>query len=370
MGQPIYLHFFGTGKTIAACEWIKMRPQTHSKTLVICPKAIVGKWERDLQEWCATADICSMSQIHKIRLNQYKTIVIDEAQHFASPLFDKSRSQRTEAIYNYCKSNPTAHILLLSATPIRSTPWNAQTLGTFLGHYWDHRQFRQTFFYFTDMFGIWHWEPKSDWRVQIRPYLERISDIVLLSDCVDVPKQHERVIRIPWTQDQESALDKTVEPSKEWHNRHRAEQGKKKFDELDKILNGYRKVIVVCNYTQQIDDYVKWIGKDRQVYVLDGRTKDQDAVIEAAKKADDCVFIIQASMGAGFDAGEFSVVVFASMSFRFVDYIQMQGRVLRVNNLHENVFYYLIAGQCDKAVFEQVKKGLDFHPPHYKGARV
>ncbi len=133
------------------------------------------------------------------------------------------------------------------------------------------------------------------------------------------------------------------------------------------LLEGYRKAIVVCHYTQQIDNYVEWIGNDRQVYVLDGRTKDQDATIEAAKKADDCVFIIQAQMGAGFDAGEFSCVIFASMSFRFVDMIQMQGRVLRVNNLHENMFYYLLGGKNDRAVYEQVKKGLDFHPPAWYG---
>ncbi len=353
-----------TGKTPAACEWIKKR--SHLRALVICPKAIVEKWERDLVTWDAKATVVSMSQIHKVDMSKYDVLVLDEAQHFASPVFTRSRSLRTEAIYNYVKARPDAHVLLLSATPIRSTPWNAHTLGTFIGQYWDWRKFRAEFFVFTDKFGKWHWEPKSDWRVRIRPYIEKISDIVLLRDCVDVPTQHETVIQIPWTkQDEEYLSREYADASKEWHNRHRAEQGRKKFDKVMELLDGYRKALVVCHYTQQIDNYVAWIGNDRQVYVLDGRTRDQDATIEAAKAADDCVFIVQASMGAGFSASEFSCVIFASMSFRFVDMIQMLGRVKVITDLHENNIYYLIGGKCDYAVYSQVKKGLDYHPPAY-----
>ncbi len=355
----------GTGKTIAACEWLKKRPER--KALIIVPKAIVEKWERDIKETgVKNAHIIAMSQVHKVNLDDYEALVIDEAHHWSSPIFTSERSKRVETLYKYVRKNPKAHILLMTATMIRSTPWNIQTLGTFIGQYWDWRQFRKTFFHFTDMFGRWHWEPKKDWRVQIRPYVERISEIVLLSECADIPKQSEEITKIPWTPlDEAGLLSAYMEPSKEWHARHRAEQGRKKFDKIMEIMDGYRKAIVVCNYTEQIDRYVEWIGAERQVFVLDGRTKDQDATIEAAKKSDDCIFIVQASMGAGFDASEFSVVIFASMSFRFVDMIQMRGRVLRVNNLHENLFIFLLAGKNDAAVYNQVKKGLDFHPPHY-----
>ncbi len=137
------------------------------------------------------------------------------------------------------------------------------------------------------------------------------------------------------------------------------------FDKAMEIADGYRKAIIVCHYTQQLDNYVSWIGDDRQVFVLDGRTRDQDAVIEAAKKADDCIFLIQSSMGAGFDAAEFSVVIFASMDFRYVSMVQMKGRVLRVNNLHENNFYFLIGGRCDRAVYERISLGKDFDPHQY-----
>ena len=73
-------------------------------------------------------------------------------------------------------------------------------------------------------------------------------------------------------------------------------------------------------------------------------------------------------MGAGFDASEFSVMIFASMSFKFVDHIQALGRINRINNLHENDYYYLLAGPCDKNVYKTIMAGHDFHPPSYMKA--
>lgn len=286
--------------------------------------------------------------------------MIDEAQDFASPLFDKSRSQRATVLYNKIKNHRDTHVLLLTATPIRSTPWNIHTLGTYIGHYWDKNKFQNAFFYLTDRYGRYHMEKKSGWQRMIRPYVEEIADIVLMKDCIDVPTQHHKVITIPWTKDQEQLMAESYsEPVAQWHERHRLEQGDKKFKELETIMDGYRKVIVVCHYLSQIEDYAARI-KDREVFVLTGSTKDQHATIEAAKAADDCIFIIQASMGAGFDAAEFSVVVFASMSFKYTDLVQMRGRVKRINNLHENTFYYLLGGKCDRSVYNTLEEHRDF----------
>lgn len=358
-----------TGKTRAACEWLKRRPRR--KALVICPKAVVEKWQRELREWYAKADVVAMSQIHKVNLGDYSALVVDEAHHFASPLFTAQRSQRATTLYNYFRAHRGAHVLLLTATPVRSTAWNIHTLGCYLGQFYPIKQFRETFFYFTDLYGRWHWEPKKDWRIKIRPFVESVADIVLMSECADVPVQHEQVVRVPWLKADEDMLTREyMEPAKEWHARHRAENGRTKFEAVMAIVNGYRKAIVVCHYREQIDNFVAWIGEERQVFILDGRTKNQDEVIEAAKKADDCIFIVQASMGAGFSAAEFSVVIFASMDFKYVSYVQMKGRVKVISNLHENTFYYLLGGKCDEAVYQTIQSGRDFDPLDYMQKRV
>ncbi len=355
----------GTGKTVVACEWLKLR--AGKRALVVCPKSIIPKWKNDLKTWGAVADVCSRDEVKKIDLTPYEVLILDEAQDFSAPLFDKSRSQRATVIYKYIRGYPEAHVLLLTATPVRSTPWNLHTLACYLGVYWDVHDFRNKFFYMTDMYGRFHYEKNKNWRTEIRPYLEKISDIVLMQDCVDIPTQSHEVTRITWTQKQENELEKAQyeEPAQEWHTRHRMEQDDQKFKELDTILNGYRKVIVVCYYLSQIEDYKKRIGDERQVFVLTGGVKNQGEVIQQANDSDDCVFLVQASLGSGFDADKFSVMVFASMPFSYVHYVQMCGRIKRIHNLHENKYIYLIAGKCDKAVYDTIQSGKDFDPIAY-----
>jgi len=354
-----------TGKTIAACMWIKAREPM--KILIACPKGIIGKWERELKKWGAVADVVSRDEIKKINLKDYEGLILDEAQDFSSPLFTKQRSNRSTAIYNYVRSKPKYNILLLTATPVRSTPWNIHTLACYLGVYWDVRAFREEFFFMTNKYGRMHYEKIDGWQTKIRPYVEKISNIILMSDCVDVPKQHHNIIDIKWTQKQENELEKQQyeEPSAEWYTRHRMEQGDSKWKRLKKLIDGYQKIIIVCHYRDHIDDTVRRIGKDRLVYVLDGRTKDQDKVIEVAKASPDCVFVIQGQMGAGFSASEFSAVVFASMPFSYVYYQQMLGRTKVITDLHENTFYYLLAGKCDRAVYNVINEGKNFDPISY-----
>ena len=213
-----------------------------------------------------------------------------------------------------------------------------------------------------------HYETKRGWQKAIRPYVEEIADIVLMQDCVDVPTQHHEIVEVSWGKHEESWLKQNLqylEGAAQWHERHRLENGHKKFQAIVKITDGYRKVIVVCHYRSQIDEYEKWFKKDRQVFTLHGDTKDQSTVIKEAREADDCIFIIQAQMGAGFDAAEFSVVIFASMSFRYVDHVQMKGRVKRINNLHENKFIYMIGGRCDRAVYATIQANKDFDVHEY-----
>lgn len=354
----------GTGKTIAACEWIKKRH--NMKILVACPKAIIEKWKRDLKEWGAKADVVSRDEIKKIYLPKYQGIVLDEAQDFLSPAFTKQRSERTTVIYNYLRGITSAHVLLLTATPIRSTAWNCHTAGCFLGLLWPVQAFRNKFFYMTDMFGRYHYEPTKTWRKDIRPYLESISDIVLAKDVAEIPTQEHEVVKIPWTKKQEEELKKQyLEPAAEFHERRRAEQSEAKWAKLKELLSGYRKVILVVYYRNQIEDYVDRIGQDRAVFILHGGINNQDEVIEQAKASDDCIFIMQSSMGAGFDASEFSVMIFASMSFKYTDYIQSLGRINRINNLHKNKYIYLLGGKTDQDVYDTILSGNDFNPHKY-----
>lgn len=354
----------GTGKTYAGICWLQLRP--HLKALVVAPLGIQKKWQKDLDLWGVKADVVTTDGIKKIDLNKYNAVIIDECQNVNSALFDKSRSQRATVLYNYVKNNRNAHILLASATPIRSKPENLHTLACYLGIYWDIKKFRDEFLHLTNKFGVFHYEPNHTWRKDIRPKLEQISHIVNMADCVDVPVHEHTTINIKWTRKQEELLNQEyLEPAKEWHQRHRMEQGEEKWNELSKILDGHLKVVIVCYYLDQIADYKKRIGNDRPVYVMTGSTKNQGQVVEEANEADEAILLIQAGLGAGFDLDKFSVMVFASMSFAFVHLIQMQARINRIHNLHKNQYIYLLGGRCDRGVKERLDLGFDFHPPAY-----
>jgi hypothetical protein len=358
----------GTGKTITAISWLKLRPQL--KALIIAPKGVQLMWRTELKEWNCKADVVTTDEIKKIDLNSYKAVVVDEAQNLCAPLFSKQRSQRATVMYNFVKKNPDAHILLTTATPIRSHPENLHTLACYLGIYWDIKKFREKFCHLTDKFGIFHLEPNKTWRKDIRPYLESISEIVNMRDCIDVPVHEHSVVNIKWTKKQEEQLKQEyMEPAKEWHTRHRLEQGEEKFKELQKILDGHRKVVVVCYYLEQIEDYKNRIGQDREVFVLTGSTKDQGQVFKETNEADDAILLIQAGLGAGVDLDKFSIMVFASMSFAFVHLVQMQARINRIHNLHKNQYIYLLGGRCDRDVKKQLDLGMDFHPPAYYNNR-
>ena len=353
-----------TGKTLTACEWIKKRSKI--KILIACPLSIIEKWKRDLSEVGAKADVVSRDGIKKIDLSKYGGIVLDEAQDFLSPCFTKQRSARTTAVYNFIRQNPGAHVLLLTATPIRSTSWNCHTAGCFLGTLWPVKEWQNKFFYLTNKFGRYHMEPSKNWRKDIRPYLESISDIVLARDCKEIPKNNHTVINVGWTKEQEESLKgQYLEPSAEFNARHRAEQSDAKWEKIKEIMDGYRKVILVVYYRSQIEDYIKRIGNDRQVFVLHGGIKNKDEVIEQAKASDDAIFILQAGMGMGFSASEFSVMIFASMSFKYVDYIQSTGRMNSLENIHENNYIYMIGGKVDMNVYKTIMLGHDFNPHKY-----
>ena len=91
-------------------------------------------------------------------------------------------------------------------------------------------------------------------------------DIVSLHDIVEhLPQPEERIITIK---------NKFIKRER-WTDEHKDEQKGK----LDEILNlGYKKMILVVYYTEQIDELAKELSKEKPVYILDGRTKNADEV--------------------------------------------------------------------------------------------
>lgn len=339
-----------TGKSLPASIWTKNRG---TRGLIVCPKGLVKDW----QIIAPHTTVLSKEAFKKLSptLPPPSSLVIDECHHFASGLFTRQRSQLSTSVYNLIRKYPDMPVLLLSATPITNNPASLHTLLCYIGKYIPWDKWRERFYVLERRPYLPRpaWFPKLGWQKDIRTVLEKYADIVSLKDCVEyLPPVTKEVIKVK--------VPKYVpEPDASWTHEHMHEQSKKA--EYIKTL-GYRKIIIAVHYTLQIDSLEKELSKVREVFVLDGRTKDIEGTKKAAQESDECYFIVQASMGYGFDGYMFGCLVFASMSHKCLDHTQMLGRLTNVEDPRPQFIYYLVGGRWDKKVMDTIKSGEDFNP--------
>ena len=352
----------GTGKSHVAGLWLNIGDRG-SNPVIFCPKQIVEVWK----ERAGTMEVFTPQTILKKPLSEKPSaIIIDEADIFASPLFvPKKRSKCAEKLYNYIKANPQVPVLLLTATPVRSTPWNLHTLLVYMGEYIDYKEWRDKYFFLDTPRYMTRpaYFPVAGWQKQMQEIINKYATVALMKDMVDeLPPETYEIIKL-----KPPKYDKNEEweAAKQFVEDHLLEQdGKNK--EIAKISKGYRKVVCVVHYRRQIDELYKKLSKDRETFVLDGRTKDVDATIKAAEASGECYFIIQSSVGAGFEIPSFSCMIFVSQSYSVRNFIQMKARIRRINALKPVIYYSLLGGRCDKMVYESIELGKDFVPSEYK----
>ena len=363
----------GTGKTLTALLWMKDK----DNTLVICPKSLKARWIKDVGKHNIKADVLTKEEFKKVDILKYDTIVIDEVHFFNSPIFVKGTSAMTEKMYYWVRNKPQGKFLGMTATPISSQPWNIHTLLTLSGKYIDWKKFRSHFYSLQSpryLKGRFAWLVKEgtedepfNWRTQARKLVERYTWTATMQDIVGyIPEQHYEVISIPLSKKEKDLIkEQETNPELEsdiaiWYAQHRLEQTKAKIKKIKELSADHSKVVIYAKYKEQIKELEKSLSSERQVYVMTGETKDQGAVIEQAQNDSECYFIIQADIAEGYELPDFTCVIYASQSWRKISDVQSQARVQRINNLKSNWYYWLIAGEKDRLVYETIKKGDDF----------
>jgi superfamily II DNA or RNA helicase len=351
-------------KSLPACYWVD-NPCRAGNTFIITLKQNKKDWIR----LGTKATVLTKEEFKKIAhtIVNPTAIVVDEIHKFASPLFSKNRSGLAEALYSFVKRNPNCDFLGLSATMIRQDAWSLHTLLCYIGIYYDFRKWRDKFFElkYPNEPGYRFLKrpsyfPRDNWRTEIRQYVEAHTDIVSLKDIVEhLPPATITIDKVPPSKPFVVPEDKVIT----WHDVHTYEQQNK----ADFILTlGYRKLIVVVYYTAQIDELAEKLSKEKPVFVLDGRTKDADAVKRSAQEAEECYFIVQSSMGIGFDGYMFGAIVFASMAHSCAEHTQMIGRARHLKHLRPVFYHYLIGGKWDRRIKRTIDLGKNFNPHLYK----
>jgi hypothetical protein len=201
--------------------------------------------------------------------------------------------------------------------------------------------------------------PKKNWREGVYKLRKKYCDQVSLSDVVDyLPPVKPTVVKIK--------SDKYVPAQGElttWINLHRHEQNGK----LKEILNlEYKKIILVCRYTEQINTLAEKLKEYKDVYILNGATKDQGDTIRQAQESEECYFIVQAKMGEGWKGHMFDIMIFLSMEDSFVANYQMHERQRDLNNLRDIEIMYMVGGPWDQKILDAYNQGENFNPHKYK----
>ena len=224
----------GTGKSFTAGEWVKQKGRDQNP-VVFCPKQIVPDWSKRTPN----ASVFTPQTILKESLPFKPTaIIVDEADAFASPLFvPKKRSKCADKLYNYIRQNPQAHVLLLTATPVRSTPWNLHTLLCYLGKYTPFKDWRDKYFYLDNppYMSRPAYFPRPGWQKMMQEVIDEHATVALMKDMVDeLPPETYEVIKI---KPPNYEKNKEWEAAKQFVEDHLLEQAGK-VKEITKLSKG------------------------------------------------------------------------------------------------------------------------------------
>ncbi len=368
----------GTGKTRTAIEWASIKK---FPLLIICPKALKANWTREAQKWGDFFEnVLTKEEFRRDwqELSKYDQVIVDEVHNgFLTPNF---KSQMSKALRKYLHMHKVPRVLLLSATVYTSSPWNIYNLAWYTGHQWDYQQFKYKFFREQQMGLRSIWVPKTGIDSDLAKLTQSIASVVDIKNVIDVPLQnHCEPEYFALTKEQEKAIEDSYDPVPivRYTYQHEIENGvlignefreyrSFKIDKNERIIElikENKKVAVICRYTMQINELINLSGQfGKVVYTISGSVKDRDAVTLAAEKAEECVVLIQADCGVGFQLPSFGLCIYASMSYSYTSWEQCNGRFLRMDKPSRTTFMYLLTegDSIDQAVYNTIKKKEDF----------
>jgi len=369
----------GTGKTKAAIDLVE---QKTFDVLVIVPKALVKSWEKEIKQWSngktayeiQTKETFKKNELQKT-IRRYDAVIIDEAHNFAG-----MKSQMSKSMIAYLKKHEINYVYCLTATPFLSQPWNVYRLGQILGTHWGYQKFEYTFFYSFNMGGRMVPMLKSGTEEKLAEYVHKLGIPVRMDEAVDdLPESTMLTEFFKLSKEQEKLMEEAYDPNPlvRFTREHQICGGTLKGDEFtDSIIfksdkrqrvldlaEKNDKLVVVCRYNLEIDaleNALREVGS--KVYVVRGDTKDRHGVLQSARNDDKAVLLVSAACSEGWEFPECRIMVFYSYDFSLKNYIQLLGRIQRINKIAKRTYLSLIVkGTIDEDVMDNISKKKSFH---------
>jgi hypothetical protein len=396
----------GGGKTRICLELAEGR------TLVIAPKQQVldQTWEKNADRFGIVINMTVLSKETFRRdwnkLPYFDTVIVDEAHTMFGVTPDTRRvnkievpktSQLFEALRLFLVKHPPKRFYPATATPA-SKPMNVWAIATLFGAKWDFFRFREKY-YFQRKSGwrsIWLPRNTQDLKDRLAELLRQFGDVGRLQDWFDVPEQTHTTHYVGLTSEQQKVLadlkQQEVDPMVKRAKQRTIENGVLyetdvqmittrtermvrmaktfKSEKIEYILERaeeFPKILIFANYTAQIHaiaDALERAGK--KVYRLTGKTENRGDIFASVELLKECIVVAQCSISSGYEWKSCDCVIFASKSFKFLDYDQGIGRVLRADALKKNLYIHLVVkGGVDEQCHKTILSGQDFQEKIY-----
>jgi len=374
-------HGCGSGKTLTSI--ILCEKEGLSNVLIVCPKSIKEQWQEQISFYAKEKRLWTVMTKEEFKkkvktIPKYKKIVIDEA-HF----FFNFKSGLSKALLFYIEKYKPTNIYLLTATPYTSSIWSIYTAALILGKQTKRDWYKWKIKYFYDVRMGKKTVPvqkKMIGNEKMEDHVARIvnamGNAISLEECRDVPEQTFLIEYFDLTKEQKTVIESLNEttPIVYWTKVHQICGGTLKGDgyvedkfidseklkRIKELVSEHKKIVIVCRYNNELKVIHDSIKADKKI-IINGKTKDKNALVKEANLSENCVVLVNASCSEGYELPSFPIMVFYSYDFALKNFIQMKGRILRANALKKNVYISLVVkGTIDEDVYKCVMAKRDF----------
>ena len=360
---------------------IRLAARNCISCLCIVPKPLIEQWRDYIKDWDDKGIMWQVIGKEQFRINHkniqsYDGIIIDEVHRQGG----NYKSKFFKAVESYKQKNRINKIWLLSGTPYSNNAWSVYSLGILLDRGWPWYDWRNRYFYMIRMGVRQVPVHKTGIEKEMAQIIKGLGYVLKLSDIAEVPDDEFINEYFDLNAGQKALIKETFDPLPivRFTKQHQIESGCLKGDGYvpDKVIDANKtdrilelaeendKMAVVCRYNLQIENYQKMLADKYNVFVINGNTIDRNKVVKEIDRVDRCVVLIQSQCSDGYSLKSINLMVFASMSFSFVDYAQMCARLKDMDKKTGNTYIHLLTrgkDSVDQGVFDSVKKKEDFN---------
>ena len=372
------------GKTATA---IRLATTRVNSALVVVPKSLKTNWKLEIEKWNDSDCVFHVVTKEDIRLNKNipagcEAVIGDEV-HVG---FGNYKSQCFKALHKYIKDNNVQYVWLLTGTPMTATNWSVYSYLILLGYNPSFIKWREKYNYPIKLGSRIIWQPKKNMDSELQDVLRKIGTVIDLKDIADIADDEDVYEYFSLNPEQKKLIKESFDPMPaiRYTKQHQIESGIligdayndtkvlncSKDRRIIELVNETEKIVIVVRYLAQLDKYAELLKNcGKRIFKISGQEKlSASEVASEAENSDKAIVLVQGDTVAGYNLQSFSTVVFASMSYSFVNYDQVRFRTKNMDKNTPCTYIHLFTegDSLDKAVFDSVTRKQNFSVELYK----